>query len=172
MYQVGDNILYGIHGVCKIVGREERLSDRKRVEYLVLEPLEQNGARFFVPMHNPVAMSKLRPVMMKEELDALLASPDVRRDGWIADENQRKQHYRSLITSSDRKALLCMVRTLHQRMLLLNVEGKRLHLCDENFLRDAQRLLDSEFSLVLGVSPEQVRGYVLDHMGLEEIIPE
>lgn len=172
MYQVGDNILYGIHGVCKIVATEKRLSDREMVEYLVLEPLGQDGTRFLVPSHNPAAMSKLRPVMTKAELEALLASPEVHRDGWIADENQRKQYYRSLITSGDRKALVCMVRAIHQQIQLLKETGKRIHLCDENFLRDAHRLIDSEFSLVLGIAPDQIEDYILSHLEIEEARPE
>ena len=60
MYQIGEVVLYGIHGVCRVVDTEERVLDRKKVAYLVLEPLEQNGARFFVPSHNPAAMAKLR----------------------------------------------------------------------------------------------------------------
>ena len=81
MYQIGEVVLYGIHGVCRVVDTEERVLDRKKVAYLVLEPLEQNGARFFVPSHNPAAMAKLRPVMTKEELDRLLCSREVCR--WL-----------------------------------------------------------------------------------------
>ena len=172
MYQIGDNVLYGIHGVCRIVDTEERVLDRKKVSYLVLQPLEQNGARFLVPSQNPAAMAKLRPVMTKEELDALLHSPDVCRDGWIEDENQRKQHYRALITSGDRTSLLCMVRTLHRHRLSQKAMGRKFHLCDENFLRDAQKLLESEFSLILGIEPELVADYVLKQLEIDETIPE
>lgn len=172
MYQIGDNVIYGVHGVCKIVDTEERVVDRKKVSYLVLQPVEQNGARFLVPSQNPAAMAKLSPVMTKEELDALLRSPDVCRDCWIEDENLRKQHYRTLITSGDRTSLLCMVRTLHIRRLSLKAAGRKFHLCDENFLRDAQKLLEGEFSLILGITPEQVAEYVLKQLEIEEIIPE
>jgi len=168
MYQVGENVLYGIHGVCRVAGTEERVLDRKKVAYLVLEPLEQKGARFFVPSHNPAAMAKLRPVMTKEELDWLLCSQEVCQDGWIDDENQRKQYYRSLINSGDRTALLRMVRSLHQHRQSQVAAGRKFHLCDENFLRDAQKLLNSEFSLVLGIEPGQVADYVLNRLSEDE----
>ena len=36
MYQQGDRVVYGIHGVCEIVGTEVRTVDRKTVEYIAL----------------------------------------------------------------------------------------------------------------------------------------
>ncbi len=146
MYSCGDRVLYGIHGVCEILTVEERKVDRKKIQYYVLEPVAQPGARFYVPTQNAAAVSKMRTVMTMEQLDQLLCSEEVRQDSWIADENQRKQHYRELITSGDRLSLLRMVRSLHCHKEQQREAGKKFHLSDENFLRDAERLLNSEFS--------------------------
>lgn len=158
--QVGTQVVYGIHGVCSIIDAEIRTVDRKKVEYFVLEPNEQPGARFYVPRHNQVALSKLRPLLTKAELEALLASEDTHRDCWVTDENQRKQKYRELINSGDRAALISMIRSLHQHKENQLAAGRKFHLCDENFLRDAQKLLSSEFSLVLGIPPTEVGAYI------------
>ncbi|MBQ9839023.1 MAG: hypothetical protein IJO56_06005 [Oscillospiraceae bacterium] len=159
-FQCGDKVVYGIHGVCCILGTEMRSVDRKRVEYYILEPVEQVGARFYVPTQNKAAVSKLRTILTCDELHAMLRSELVRRDVWIPDENQRKLRYRELINSSDRAALLCMVQSLLQHKKQQLAAGRKFHLCDENFLRDAQKLLASEFSLVLGIPPEEVSEYV------------
>lgn len=165
MYQVGDLVIYGIHGVCTITDVEERTVDRKKIQYLVLEPREQCGSRYLVPCGNPNAMAKLRPVLSRQELEALLDSGEVRRNVWIPDENQRKQHYKKLINSGDRAALLQMVCTLHAYRKAQAAAGRKFHLCDENFLRDAQRLLSTEFSVVLGIAPAEVTDYVLSRIG-------
>ena len=94
MYQIGQRVLYGCHGVCEIVSMEARVIDRKNVKYFVLEPINQQGSRYLVPSESPVALSKLRPLLGRQELDALLASEEVRRDQWITDENARKQKYK------------------------------------------------------------------------------
>ena len=39
--------------------------------------------------------------------------------------------------------------------------GRKFHLCDENFLRDAERLLSGEFSFVLGMDRASVTDYVI-----------
>ena len=38
MYQVGEKVVYGIHGVCRVADLEERIIDRKHLTYLVLAP--------------------------------------------------------------------------------------------------------------------------------------
>lgn len=160
MLQCGDIVLYGIHGVCKILELEDRKIDRKIIEYYVLEPIEQPGTRFYVPTQNQAAVSKLRPMLTKEQLEQLLYAERGNDEAWINDENQRKQLYRELINSGDRAALVRMVRSLHiHKKEQLNA-GKKVHLCDENFLRDAEKLLSSEFSLVLGIEQSAVAAYI------------
>ena len=160
MFQVGDQVVYGIHGVCRILAEEERRVDRKRVKYFALEPLDQPGTRYYVPSENPVALAKLSRVLEKDALIELLTSERIRENCWIADENQRKQRYRELITSGDRVALLQMISTLHQHKKEQAAAGRKLHLCDDNFLKDAEKLLNSEFSLVLGIQLSEVGNYI------------
>ena len=164
MYQLGDLIMYGIHGVCRLVDRENRVVDKKEAQYLVLEPLGQNASRFYVPANNPNAMAKLRPVLNRQELEEILRSDAVRKENWIETENLRKQYYRELITGGDRVALLQMVRTLHLHKKAQAEAKRKFHLCDENFLRDAQRLIETEFAVVLGIPENEVQDYILDRM--------
>lgn len=159
--------MYGIHGVCRILDLEQRKIDRKNIEYYVLEPIDQPGARFYVPTQNEAAVSKLRPVITQQELNALLKDGDACTDVWIEDENQRKQYYRELICSGDRKALIRMVHTLHEHKTKLVAVGRKFHLCDESFLRDAEKLLSSEFSLVLNIRQDEVGTYVQNAMKTE-----
>ena len=160
MYQIGDKVVYGVHGVCIVVDQEERVIDRKRHSYLVLEPVRQDGSRYLVPTHNAAAMAKLRSMLTREELEVMLVSDEVMQDSWISDENQRKQLYRDLIGSGDRVKLMQMVHTLYRHKAAQTAAGKKCHLCDENFLRDAEKLLISEISMVLDVEPDQAKQYV------------
>lgn len=160
MYHSGEQVMYGIHGVCKIIGLETRKIDRKTVEYYVLEPVAQTGSRFYIPTHNEAAVAKLHPIITSSELNSLLQTEQAHTDSWIEDENQRKLLYRDLITSSDRAALIRMVASIHQQKQKQEEQGKKLHMCDANFLRDAEKLLNTEFSLVLNIPQEDVGAYI------------
>lgn len=164
MFQIGDKVVYGVHGVCRIVEEEARIIDKKNVTYLVLEPVGQGGSRFLVPTHNASAMAKLKPMLTREELEALTHSEQVLADGWIKDENLRKQTYRELISSGDRARLMCMVRSLYRHKAAQNAAGKKCHLSDENFLRDAEKLLVNEFSMVLELDADQAKQYLRSHL--------
>lgn len=164
MYQVGDQVVYGIHGVCRVADQEQRKIDRKMVTYLVLEPVGQEGSRFLVPTHNAAAMGKLTPMLTKAQLEALLEAPEGMESSWIPDENHRKQTYRELIGSGDRTKLIRMLRTLYRHKRHLAQTGKRCHLCDDNFLRDAERLLVNETAIVLETDQDQARAYLREKL--------
>lgn len=160
MIQVGDQVVYGMHGVCCVVEEEKRVIDRKTVIYLALEPVGQTGSRYLVPTHNAAAMAKIRPMLTKEGLEELITGEEVKTDAWISDEGQRKQFYRELIGSGDRVRLMQMVRTLYRHKKAQTAAGKKVHLCDDNFLRDAEKLLASEVSVVLEMDADQAKQYL------------
>lgn len=160
MYQVGELVVYGMHGVCRVVSEEERLVDKKRLHYLALEPLSNGNSRFLVPTQNAAAMAKIQPVLSKEELEAMITSEDVKSSQWIREENQRKQAYRELIGSGDRRKIMRMVHTLYRHKADQSAMGRKIHLCDETFLHDAEKLLIGEIAIVLHIEPEQAREYI------------
>lgn len=160
MYQTGEFVVYGVQGVCRVLGIEKQLVNRKRVEYLVLEPLNKGESKFYLPTQNPGAMGKLRPILSRDELDALMTSEQIRMDCWIAEENPRKQRYRDLLSAADRLPLLQMLRALYRYQDELVSNGKRIHQCDDYFLHDAEKLLCSEISLVMELSAEEAKQYL------------
>lgn len=161
MYRLLQMVVYGIHGVCRVLELEDRIVDKKAVTYYVLEPVSQPGARFYIPSHNAAAMAKLRPLTQKEALQQMLSDrADVAP--WIPDENQRKQHYRQFLGNMDAKELVRMIRCLEAYRLSQAQLGRKLHICDENFLRDAKRILTSEISYVLELDEKDVSAHLME----------
>lgn len=160
MYQTGDKVVYGMHGVCVVADLEEREVDHRPVVYLILEPLGQLGSRYMVPTHNAAAMAKVKPMLNRDALESLLESETIREDAWILDENKRKQCYRELITSGDRQKLIQMVNSLYRHRRTQIASGKKIHICDENFLRDAEKQLAGEISVVLGMESAEALQYL------------
>lgn len=164
MLQTGQLVLYGIHGVCRVSGTQQQKVDRKMVEYYVLTPVDQTSACFYVPVNNQVALSKVHPLLTRDALIALLNSEEVKESCWIEEENLRKLRYREWISSGDRVALIRIFRTLtaHKKQQLL--DGKKFHIVDDNFLRDALKLLSAEISLVLDIPGDKVAEYLTENI--------
>jgi CarD family transcriptional regulator len=152
--------MYGVHGVCRVIGTEKQMVNRKRATFLVLEPLTQSESRFYLPTENPTAMAKLKTVLSASELNELLHCEEIRLNVWIQEENRRKQHYRELMGSGDRLALLQMIHSLYRYKEEQLEAGRKFHQSDDNFLRDAEKLMASEISLVLELSAEEARTYL------------
>lgn len=167
MYQIGDLVVYGIHGVCRIAQQEERIVDKKTVTYLALEPVGQGGSRYLVPTYNAAAMSKLRHILSKEELEELIGAETIHEDCWICDENLRKQTYRELINSGDCTKLIQMVYTLYRHKATQAAAGRKFHMCDENFLRDAEKLLISEAEIVLELDRESAKIFLKERLKVQ-----
>ena len=164
MYQAGEYVVYGAHGVCRVLGTEKQLVNRKRTEYLVLEPLAKGESKFYLPTGNPTALGKLHPVLVREALEELLASDTIRQDCWVKEENLRKQRYRDLLSGGDRVNLLQMLSAVYRYREEQIAAGRKFHQCDDNFLRDAEKLLCSEICLVLELELPQAREYLRSHL--------
>lgn len=160
MYQKGSMVIYGIHGVCSILETEIRKIDRKNVEYYVLQPLDHPDARYYIPTQSPAAVSKMSPLLTKEEINELLCNIDIYNHSWIDDENQRKQLYKTVISSGDRYQLISLICLLHRHRKMQLESGRKFHACDENFLRDAEKVISGELSLVLNIARDEVGQYI------------
>lgn len=167
MFQTGESVVYGIHGVCRIVGTEKQIRNNEEQIFLVLEPVSQPGSRYMVPTYNPAAMAKVKKMLTREELEEMLSSAAVHRDCWIRDEAQRKQYYRELITSGERQNLMAMVCTLYHHKAEQSASGRKIHMCDDNFLRDAEKILIGEVAEVLKLDLDQAKRYICSKLETE-----
>lgn len=155
--QVGETVVYGVHGVCKITGTEQRTVGGKHQAYLVLEPVYQRGARFLVPSDNEAVLRKLHPLLLPQDIQTLLASAAVHQNCWIADENRRKQEYKNLVANGSRETLLAMLYTLYQNQRKQRSLGRRCHICDERFLNDTEKQFAEEIAYSMGIEVEQAK---------------
>ena len=168
MYQVGDTVLYGAEGVCVIDEITSMDFGGEKKEYYVLKPVNQDGATFYLPTGSAAADEKLRRVLSLEEIyDLIRAMPD-ESVTWIEDEALRKQTYKEIIQSGNRMRLIRAIKALHFHQEALKETGKKFHLCDERFMKEAEKLLYDEFAHVLKIEPDQVLPFILEQVELEE----
>lgn len=165
MYQVGETVLYGTEGVCTIAEVREMKVGREKASYYVLQPVHREGATIFVPLQNETLLAKMRRLLSVDEIHALLARVCSEELVWIDDAAERKTEFHRILTAGDRKELLTMIRTLYLRRQSLQSRGKRLRTNDDQMLRDAEKLLNDEFALVLNINPREVPDYIRARIG-------
>ncbi|MBR3593350.1 MAG: CarD family transcriptional regulator [Clostridia bacterium] len=161
MFDIGDTVLYGATGVCKIDGTVEREIFGEKKEYFVLKPVSQDKSTVFVPTDNEALRAKMRKILSADEIDAIIKEVKTLPDIWEENDALRREMYSEIIHSGDRKKVMLLIRTLYTVQQQRYKEGKRLHLSDDRFLSEAERLLYDEFSIVLGIENSDVVPYII-----------
>lgn len=151
VYSLHQSVVYGSHGVCSIVDIEEKLVDHKAVQYYALEPLTQPGTRYYIPVHNALAVSKMRLPMCAQRLQDMLADTALDRSSWISSDNARKLRYKELLSNCEPENMLITVRLLREHRDLQLASGRKFHVSDATFLKTAENLLTAEIAFVLGI---------------------
>lgn len=167
MVQIHDTILYGSQ-LCRIEEEVSRDFGGSTARYYVLRPVYNDTSTIYVPMHNEKCLSRMRRVLSAEEIRALIRSMPEEEKDWVENEAARRDRYREVLASGDRRALIRMIKALHEHQVARQAQGKRLHVSDERFLKEAERALYDEFALVLNIQPEQVLPFILNEIQVSE----
>lgn len=167
MFCINDTISYAGSGVCRIQEISTMRFGRTREQYYVLKPLHQNTSVIYVPVNNERLVAKMRPILTPEEVTALVRDFDSIEPAWEEDVNQRKLMFDELLRSGSCADLVRIIKTLLLQRARRQAEGKMLHVSDENFLREAQRLLYDEFAGVLDKTPKEVEADLKEKLKAE-----
>ncbi len=160
MLKLNEKVMYGTTGVCVVDSVEDKRIGKEIKKYYVLKPVSQTSSTVYIPADNENLLKKARKMLSVEEIKNMLSSLSDEPDIWIDNDNERRERFSEIISSGDRKACLILVRTLHNRQSILTGTGKRLHIADERALKEAQRLIQDEFSVVLNIHPNEVAAYI------------
>ena len=160
MFCVGQTVLYGSNGVCMVDDVTEKRIGKTKMQYYVLKPLCNNTSTLFVPTANQQLVSKMRRILTEDEAEAILRDLPPCGD-WNDNKQERSEQFRAIITEGscvELIRLMRLVRTHEQEQL---AGGKRLHITDERFLKEAEKMICEEFSLVLHISRDEVLERIL-----------
>ena len=160
MFTAGDTVLYGAHGVCRIETIEKKSFGKVQKEYFVLHPVFDPNAVIYVPTDNDNLTKKMKNVLSPEKIHEIIDALPTQEPIWIENENARREHYRDILDRADRSELARMIKTLYLYRQEQAAHGKKLHMVDERFFKDAEKLLYDEFALVLGISRAEVLPFI------------
>jgi CarD family transcriptional regulator len=169
MFEVGDYIIYGINGVCKVdaVGTMDVSGIPNDKMYYTLIPLYSKGSKVFTPIDNEKVV--MRPVINKEEARALI--DDIRNIEtlWVADDKRRDMIFKEAMKKCDCREWVKIIKTLYLRKKLRIAEGKKGIVSDEKYLRQAEENLYGELAIPLEMDKDQVEGYITARVELLEM---
>ncbi len=160
MYHIGDLIIYGGEGVCRVeaVG-PLALSDMKSDKlYYTLQPLYRTGS-VFAPVEGKVFM---RPVISREEAEGLVRSIPRIQGEHLEGRSLRMagEHYQKLLDSHDCADLVQLIKTIYVKQQTAQAAGRKGGQVDERYRKRAEDTLYGELAVALDIPKEDVEGYI------------
>lgn len=160
MFEVGENVVYGSKGICRILDITHidiSGADKDRL-YYVLAPIGDTNSKIYAPTDNQKIT--MRKVISKEEADRLINElPDIELL-WVADDKQREAKYKEVMRTCDYRAWVSIVKTLYMRKKERTAQGKKITSLDERYMKAAENELYGELSLTLGVPRDELESYI------------
>lgn len=159
-FSIHDVVVYGTNGTCEIVDICEKSFGGVRQDYYILRPVYDAKSTVFVPVGNPALCSRMKPLLQREEVDALIDALPEEESVWIEDEKLRREKYRAILECGNREELVKLIRTLYLHQQKQVRQGKKLHLADQRVFHNAQKMLHDELAFVLHIAPEEVGAFI------------
>lgn len=166
MFEIGDYVVYGNAGVCKVsdITKMNFAGLDKNKPYYVLDPVFQNGT-IYSPTDNDSIM--IRPIITKEDAVNLIdAIPSMDGDAYYNSSLQQlSQHYKDFLQSYDCEDLVEMTKSIYSKKREVEDRQRPLGQVDKRFMKQAEDLLFGELAVALGIEKEQVFDYIEARIG-------
>lgn len=155
MLSVGKKVLYGTNGVCTVEDVTVKRIGGINIEYFVLKPMCTNTSTLFVPTKNVELINKIREISTSERLNEIIANPPCPGE-WNNNKIERSEQFKAIIASADCEKLVGLIRLILEHEKVQQKNGKHLHISDERILKEAEKMVTEEFSVVLGIDRTEV----------------
>lgn len=154
MYQIGDVIIYSVHGLCQIDDICEKTVSGVTRTYYVMHPLGDDNLVISCPVDSKDVL--MLETMDRQEAENILRSFEQPGIDWVDDYRQRSTSFKEIIKSGDRETIAKIANTMLVKNAELQSNRKNLYEADRKMLADIQNILYAELALTLETSVEEI----------------
>lgn len=169
MFKVGDTVLYGSDGVCKISEITQKVFGDTSIEYYVLTPLYDNKSTFFVPTKNEKLKGKMHYVLSADEIKSVIDNCDDSFE-WIDNDAKRSEEFKEIISCGELNKIARLTKCITRHKDEIIQKGKKLHKSDEIIYKEAIKILYEEFAMVINVTKDDIADVLCKKISFEELI--
>ena len=149
MFDVGDFIIYGSNGVCRIthIGPMKMPGVPKDRLYYTMVPCYIRDSEIFTPVDNERVV--MRKVMSKDEAEDFIQSISEIKELEIIEEKRRELEYKQAVLTCEPEVLVSLIKTIYTRMEDRIAEGKKVTSSDSKYFHLAEESLYGELAISL-----------------------
>jgi len=164
MFKIGDHMVYGTNGVCRITDVCPSPFDKNDTRtYYVLKPVTGPAeSLIYTPVDND--RIPMRSLMSEAEVEGLIARIPSIPHLPIPTEKARRDTYRAALFAGHPESYVAVIKTIWGRRAELSGLGRRLPEFEIECDGLARRHLYTELSVVLGRPFDEMEGYLTERI--------
>ena len=172
MYQKGDYVVYGSNGPCLVmdVTRLHMPGCDKKRKYYVLRPVNSDKSTIYSPVDNDKV--EMREVLDRKSAEAILDEIPEIDFLEVQSEKFREEQYKEIIRSNNVRDCISMIKTLFVKRKKRLEQGRKFTTVDEKYLREAEAILCSEFSIALNKDTDATDQILSSRFNLVKEMPQ
>lgn len=164
MFEVGEYIIYGNHGVCKIedIGNSDMPSFDENKKYYKLQPIFSKSSILYTPVDNDKVV--MRRVITDEEARHLIEQIPDTPILLIENDKQREEIYKETLKKYNCTDWIKIIKTLYVRKQERISQGKKMTFIDEKYLSISKDCLYGELSIAMDMSRDEIESLVVKYL--------
>ena len=106
----------------------------------------------------------MRRILREDEIVEIIKQFPANDMPWIENDRERQKVFRDVLLYGNSKDIINLTRAIYLHKKMLNEKRRNLHISDERFLKDAERMIFDEIAYVMKIERNQVLGFITDNM--------
>lgn len=163
MFQIGELIMYGNNGVCKVMDICTLPHSKDDNElYYRLEPFFDGRSKIYIPVNNEKVF--MRKIYTRQEVEHLIKAMADIEPYWIDDRKEREVKFKEALRAHDSKECISMLKGLYMEKQSKIADGKKLNESDGSIFSNAEKQIFGEFAVALEIPVDEVTAYIGNFM--------
>ncbi|MCM1524671.1 MAG: hypothetical protein NC120_09470 [Ruminococcus sp.] len=160
MFDIGQSVVYAGSEICRIDSKVTRCFDGVNEQvYFRLIPEESASSSYYIPEDK--LSCRVRPLLTGEEILAVIDEMPETQAKWSENRSERKEMFGKVLRSDDYRQILGVMKALYLEKEKRSTQGRKgLISSDEKVFAAAEKLMNKEFSRVLGISEKEVPVFI------------
>ena len=162
MLNVGDCVIYGSHGLCKVrdILVPAFLEKGNEKQYYMMVSAVDAGSVIYVPVEG--AEDKVRDVMSADDAEELICEIEDVDELDLPDGKKAEPEITGIIKRNIADEMMSLVKSLHKIKAIREAEGKKFAALNEKYLNMSEKLLYTEMAFSLKTEKETIKDRVIE----------
>nr|WP_297703239.1 CarD family transcriptional regulator [uncultured Butyrivibrio sp.] len=164
MLNIGECVIYGSHGLCKVrdILVPSFLERGKEKQYYEMISAIDTGSILYVPVEG--AEDKVREVIGADDAEGLIDDIEEVEEIFLPEGKKAEPAILEIIKRNMAEEMMGLVKSLRRIKAIREAEGKRFATLNEKYLNMAEKLLYTELAYSLETEKDFIKSRVLEEL--------